>query len=49
MEKLSELAGIDYRQLSNVELGNVNTIISTAFLIAKGLKMDLKDLFDFNK
>ncbi|HCN84537.1 MAG TPA: XRE family transcriptional regulator [Sphingobacteriaceae bacterium] len=46
-EKLSVLAGIDYRHLSNVELGNVNTTISTASLIAKGLKIELKDLFDF--
>jgi transcriptional regulator with XRE-family HTH domain len=47
MEKLAELSGIDYRQLSYVELGEVNTTISTASAIAKGLQIPLKDLFDF--
>lgn len=47
MEKLAELSGIDYRQLSYVELGDVNTTISTASAVAKGLALPLKDLFDF--
>ena len=47
MEKLAEFSGIDYRQLSYVELGEVNTTISTASAIAKGLEVPLKDLFDF--
>lgn len=47
MEKLAELSGIDYRQLSYVELGDTNPTISTASAIAKGLKIPLKDLFDF--
>lgn len=49
MEKLAELSGIDYRQLSYVELGDVNPTISTAFAIANGLDVPLKDLFDFPK
>ncbi|HQT23984.1 MAG: hypothetical protein B7X86_14445 [Sphingobacteriales bacterium 17-39-43] len=48
MEKLAELSGIDYRQLSYVELGEVNPTISTASAIAKGLGIPLKDLFEFN-
>ena len=48
MEKLAELSGIDYRQLSYVELGEVNTTISTASAIAKGLGIPLVELFDFN-
>lgn len=47
MEKLAELSGIDYRQLSYVELGDTNPTISTASAIAKGLNIPLKDLFDF--
>jgi len=47
MEKLAELSGIDYRQLSYVELGDTNPTISTASAIAKGLNVPLKDLFDF--
>ena len=48
MEKLAELSGIDYRQLSYVELGETNPTISTASAIAKGLEIQLKDLFDFS-
>lgn len=48
MEKLAELSGIDYRQLSYVELGETNPTISTASAIAKGLNVQLQDLFDFN-
>jgi len=47
MEKLAELAGIDYRQLSYVELGETNPTISTISAIAKGLSIPIKDLFDF--
>ena len=47
MEKLAELSGIDYRQLSYVELGETNPTISTASAISKGLNIPLKDLFDF--
>lgn len=48
MEKLAERADIDYRQLSYVELGQVNTTISTASAIAKALEIPLKELFDFS-
>ncbi|SKB56079.1 Helix-turn-helix [Parapedobacter luteus] len=48
MEKLAELSGIDYRQLSYVELGQVNTTISTASALANGLDIPLKELFDFD-
>lgn len=48
MEKLAELANIDYRQLSYVELGQVNTTISTINAIAKASDVSLKELFDFS-
>lgn len=47
MEKLAELAGIDYRQLSYIELGQTNPTISTVNAIAKGLKITIKQIFDF--
>lgn len=47
MEKLAELSGIDYRQLSYVELGNSNPTISTISSIAKGLGVPLIELFNF--
>ena len=49
MEKLAELSGIDYRQLSYIELGEVNPTISSSSAIAKGLQIPLKDLFDLPK
>lgn len=48
MEKLAEMANIDYRQLSYVELGQVNTTISTIYSISKALDIPLKELFDFS-
>ena len=47
MEELAADAGIEYKQLANVELGKVNTTISTAHAIAKALEISLGKLFDF--
>ncbi|RZK42718.1 MAG: XRE family transcriptional regulator [Pedobacter sp.] len=46
MEKLAELAGIDYRQVSYLEHGKTNATISTLHSICKALDMTLSDLFD---
>lgn len=47
MEKLAQEAGIEYSQVSDIELGKINTTISTIYLLAKGLKIKPKELFDF--
>ena len=47
MEKMALLAGIEYSQISDIELGKINTTISTIYLLAKALEMPTKDLFDF--
>lgn len=44
MEKLAELAGIDFRQVAYVEHGDVNVTISMMCPIAKALNMPLTDL-----
>jgi transcriptional regulator with XRE-family HTH domain len=44
MEKFAELAGIDYRQLSDIELGKTNITISTIYALAKGLKLTVSEL-----
>jgi transcriptional regulator with XRE-family HTH domain len=49
MEKLAELADIDYTQIAKIERGKINTTISTANAIAKGLNISLKELFDFDQ
>jgi transcriptional regulator with XRE-family HTH domain len=44
MEKLSELAGIDYRQLSYIELGQVNITISSIYALSSALKIPISEL-----
>ena len=39
MEKMALLAGIEYSQISDIELGKINTTISTIYLLAKALEM----------
>lgn len=47
MEKLAQLASLEYSQISDIELGKINTTISTVYLIAKTLDVSPKELFDF--
>ena len=46
MEKLAELSGIDYRQLSYIELGQTDASLSTLFALCKGLNISLALLMD---
>lgn len=46
MEKLAELSGIDYRQLSYIELGQTDASLSTLYAISKGLDISLSLLMD---
>lgn len=49
MEKLAELADIEYRQLGRVERGEINTSISTAFVISKALGVTFSELMDIKE
>lgn len=44
MEKLASLAGIDFRQLSYIEHGQVNTTISSIFALSKALDIKMSEL-----
>ena len=46
-EKLAELVNLDRRSISNIECGNTFPL-SSLNLIAKSLRTDLKNLFDFD-
>ena len=46
MEKLAELSGIDYRQLSYIELGQTDPSLSTLYALCNGLEMALTELMD---
>ena len=47
MEKLAQLSGMEYSQVSDIELGKINTTISTIHALAKALEVKPKELFDF--
>jgi transcriptional regulator with XRE-family HTH domain len=46
MEKLAELSGIDYRQLSYIELGQTDPSLSTLYALCNGLEMPLTELMN---
>ncbi|WP_161987556.1 helix-turn-helix domain-containing protein [Arcticibacter tournemirensis] len=48
MEKLAELSGIDYRQLSYIELGQTDASLSTLYALCNGLNISLTELMDIN-
>jgi len=46
MTELANLCDIEYRQVSDIELGKINTTLSTILLLADVLEISPKDLFD---
>jgi transcriptional regulator with XRE-family HTH domain len=46
-EQLAFDLGVDISQISRIERGIINTSIGNINAIAKVLKIDIKDLFDF--
>lgn len=47
METLAHLCEMEYSQISRIELGQINTSISTVKKIADALNIEVKELFDF--
>jgi transcriptional regulator with XRE-family HTH domain len=48
MEELAYSSGIEYSQLSRIELGQVNTSVSHVAAIAETLKVSIPSLFNFD-
>jgi len=46
-EELAYRCDLELSQIGRIERGVINTSISNVFLIAKALKVEPKDLFDF--
>jgi transcriptional regulator with XRE-family HTH domain len=46
-EELYDLAGLSKNQVGNIERGEVNTTISTAYAISRALNIDVSNLFVF--
>lgn len=47
MTELANICNIEYRQVSDIELGKINPTISTVKALAQALGLSPKDLFDF--
>lgn len=48
LEELAHRCDLSYSQVVRIELAQINTGIYTVFLLAAGLKLPAKDLFDFS-
>jgi transcriptional regulator with XRE-family HTH domain len=48
-EELYYRANLSKNQVGNIERGEVNTTISTIYVIAKALQIDMKELFAFEQ
>lgn len=46
-EQLAFKANVSVSQIGRIERGEVNTTISTAFILAQILKIEIKELFNF--
>ncbi|RKT01566.1 helix-turn-helix domain-containing protein [Chryseobacterium defluvii] len=46
-EELANSSDIPISQIGRIERGEVNTTISTIYVISKALEIDIKELFDF--
>jgi transcriptional regulator with XRE-family HTH domain len=47
IEKLAHESGIDYTQISRIELGKINTSIYQIYNITNTLNVPMKDIFIF--
>ncbi|MBE8971343.1 helix-turn-helix transcriptional regulator [Nostocales cyanobacterium LEGE 12452] len=47
-EELYDLAGLSKNQIGNIERGEINTTISTAYAISKAFNVPLSELFQFD-
>ena len=46
-EALAAEAGLEFSQIGRIERGIINTSLSTVFILANTLHVDVRDLFDF--
>jgi transcriptional regulator with XRE-family HTH domain len=48
MERLAQIAGIEYSQVSDIEHGKINTTLSSVFVLAKALEIRPSILLEFD-
>ena len=47
-EELADRCQLDIRQIGRIERGEINTGISTVFMLARALDLPVSELFDFS-
>ena len=47
-EELASKSGLEFSQIGRIERGVINTRISTVFILAKTLEVDVREFFDFD-
>lgn len=47
-EALAAEAGLEFSQIGRIERGIINTSLSTVFILAKTLHLDVRELFEFS-
>jgi len=47
-QNLANDIGVEISQISRIERGVINTSVSTANLLAKAMKIEVSELFNFN-
>lgn len=47
-EAFAAAAGLEFSQIGRIERGVINTSISTAFVLATTLQVEVRELFDFS-
>ncbi|RPD44351.1 XRE family transcriptional regulator [Hymenobacter sediminis] len=47
-ESLAAAAELEFSQIGRIERGVINTSLSTVFVIARTLQVDVRELFDFS-
>lgn len=47
IQKLADIAGLEYIQLSRIERGKINTSVSHIAKLAQSLETNCSDVFDF--
>ncbi|RSK38441.1 helix-turn-helix domain-containing protein [Hymenobacter perfusus] len=47
-ESLAAAAELEFSQIGRIERGVINTSLSTVFVLARTLQIDVRELFDFS-
>lgn len=47
MQKLADIMNVEYRQVSDIERGKINTTLSTILAISRALEVSIEELFKF--